>query len=60
LGKTVRGVLVRLVGASWRVPKTLELGTIGYEPAIPGKAWKNMFINNIPKPVFRMQFRERV
>jgi hypothetical protein len=45
-----------LTGTGCSISKTLELGTIGYERAIPGKAWKNMFINNVPKPVFRCNF----
>ena len=36
------------------VPKTLDLGTTTYQLDTLGKAPKNVFINRIRKPVFRL------
>jgi hypothetical protein len=51
-------------GAGWYVPKTLELGTTGFQPDVAGKTMKIMFQNGVRKPVFRYScvrgFKERV
>lgn len=40
-------------GADRCVPKTLELGTTGYQPNTPGKPLEIVFQNCVRKPVFR-------
>ena len=37
-----------------RVLKTEELGTAGYQPYVPWKRWKSVFVNYVRKPVSRL------